>query len=205
VCVNGGQRAEVPGTWSATLEWLVGRLAPQFPEVRFVEVRYRIKSWQRLGECIDDCRAAIGLAGAEEVALLGFSMGGAVSIAVAGESNVEAVVGLAPWIPDPLDLNGLRGKRLTVIHGALDRSIPFIPGVSPSHSRRGYERARALGAEGRYVVVPGGLHGVAVRSRRGNLVTFPRASRWAEVVGEELERFASSDTVTARSTYAASG
>ena len=27
VCVNGGQSAQVPGTWSASLEWLVGRLA----------------------------------------------------------------------------------------------------------------------------------------------------------------------------------
>ena len=31
VCVNGGQRAHVEGTWSASLEWLVGRLAPRFP------------------------------------------------------------------------------------------------------------------------------------------------------------------------------
>ena len=27
VCVNGGQGNEVPGTWSATLEWLVGCIA----------------------------------------------------------------------------------------------------------------------------------------------------------------------------------
>ena len=25
VCVNGGQAGEVPGTWSASLEWLLGR------------------------------------------------------------------------------------------------------------------------------------------------------------------------------------
>jgi len=28
VCVNGGQAAEVEGTWSASLEWLVRRVAP---------------------------------------------------------------------------------------------------------------------------------------------------------------------------------
>ena len=33
VCVNGGQAAEVEGTWSASLEWLVTRLAPRFPEL----------------------------------------------------------------------------------------------------------------------------------------------------------------------------
>src|SRR5688500_12623184 len=52
VCVNGGQGRDVPGTWSATLEWLVGRLAPAFPGLGFAEVRYRIKSWSRLGMCV---------------------------------------------------------------------------------------------------------------------------------------------------------
>src|SRR4029078_8436011 len=84
VCVNGGTGKEVPGTWAPTLELLVQRLAPQFPELSFVEVRYRIKSWKRLTWCIDDCRSAITLAaseGAEEIALLRFSMGGAGPIA----------------------------------------------------------------------------------------------------------------------------
>ena len=40
VCVNGGQGSEVEGTWSASLEWLVRRLAPQFPALGFAEVRY---------------------------------------------------------------------------------------------------------------------------------------------------------------------
>ena len=56
VCVNGGQAGEVEGTWSASIEWLVQRLAPRLPELRFVEVRYRIKSWRRLGWCVDDAR-----------------------------------------------------------------------------------------------------------------------------------------------------
>ena len=34
VCVNGGQAGEVEGTWSASLEWLVRRLAPRLPNVR---------------------------------------------------------------------------------------------------------------------------------------------------------------------------
>ena len=86
MCVNGGSGREVPGTWSATLEWLVRRLAPEFPSISFLEVRYRIKSWKQLGWCIEDCRAAMSLAvedGAEELALLGFSMGGAVAISAA--------------------------------------------------------------------------------------------------------------------------
>ncbi len=65
VCVNGGQAAEVEGTWSATLEWLVRRLAPQFPALAFAEVRYRIKSWNTLDWCVEDARAAVARLGAQ--------------------------------------------------------------------------------------------------------------------------------------------
>lgn len=188
VCVNGGQAREVEGTWSASVEWLVQRLSPRLPELRFAEVRYRVKSWRRLESCVEDARAAVYEVGAPRVALLGFSMGGAVSIAIAGEPHVEEVVGLAPWIPDELDVSTLRRKRLTVLHGALDRWLPGIPGVSASHSRKGYERARERGAEGRYVLIPGALHGIALRSPWGRLVTLPKADRWAELVEEELRR-----------------
>ena len=191
VCVNGGQAREVEGTWSASVEWLVRELAPRLPELGFAEVRYRVKSWRRLESCVDDARAAVDAVGAPRVALLGFSMGGAVSIAIAGEPQVEAVVGLAPWIPDQLDVSTLRRKRLAVIHGALDRWLPGIPGVSASHSRKGFERARERGADGRYVLIPGGLHGVALRSPWGKLLPLPKADRWAELVEEELRRFSS--------------
>jgi pimeloyl-ACP methyl ester carboxylesterase len=189
VCVNGGQGAEVPGTWSATLEWLVRRLAPGFPGLRFGEVRYRIKSWKRLDLCVDDARAAIERLGAERTLILGFSMGGAVAITAASHPGVEEVLGLGPWIPDRLDVSPLRGKRLVVIHGGLDRWLPGIPGVSPASSRRGFERALAAGAEGSYVTIPGAVHGTAVRTPGGRLVPLPRAQRWAELVRQELERF----------------
>ena len=191
VCVNGGQQREVEGTWSASVEWLVRQLAPRLPELAFAEVRYRVKSWRRLESCVEDARAAIYEVGARRVALLGFSMGGAVSIAVAAEPKVEEVIGLAPWIPDELDVSTLRGKRLSVIHGSLDRWLPGIPGVSPSHSRKGFDRARERGADGSYTLVPGGVHGIALRSPWGKLVTLPKARRWAELVEAELRRFVS--------------
>jgi dienelactone hydrolase len=190
VCVNGGQAREVEGTWSATSEWLVRKLAPRLPELGFAEVRYRVKSWRRLESCVEDARAAVEEVDAPRVVLLGFSMGGAVSIAIADEPRVAEVIGLAPWIPDQLDVKTLRGKRLTVIHGGLDRWLPGVPGVSASHSKKGYERARERGAEGRYVLIPGGLHGVALRPW-GRLVALPKADRWAELVEEELRRFVS--------------
>ena len=190
VCVNGGQARELEGTWSASIEWLVRRLAPRIPGLGFAEVRYRIRSWKRLESCFEDARAAVREVAAPRTLLLGFSMGGAVSIGIAAEPGVEGVVGLAPWIPDELDVSGLRGKRLAVFHGALDRWLPGIPGVSARHSRRGFDRARERGAEGTYVVIPGALHGVALRTPSGGLLALPRATRWAELVEDELQGFA---------------
>ncbi|HXK15140.1 MAG TPA: hypothetical protein VNH45_11435 [Gaiellaceae bacterium] len=191
VCVNGGQAAEVEGTWSASLEWLVRRLAPQFPELVFGEVRYRVKSWNKLDWCVEDARTAVAQMGARRSLLLGFSMGGAVSVRTADEPSVENVLGLAPWLPDRLSVEPLAGKRLRVLHGSLDRALPGIPGVARALSRRGFERALALGATGDYTLIRGGLHGVAVRAPSGRLVALPRAAKWASLVAEELTAFAS--------------
>ncbi len=187
VCVNGGQASEVEGTWSASLEWLVRRLARRFSSLGFVEVRYRVKSWKRLDLCVADARAAIRESAAERTLLLGFSMGGAVAITAADEPSVERVLGLAPWIPDQLGLEPLRGRRFDVLHGSLDRWLPGIPGVSPVLSRRGFERARALGIEGTYELIGGALHGIAIRAYPGRIVPLPRAGMWAQKVSAQLE------------------
>ena len=189
VCVDGGQGGEAAGTWSATIEWLVKRLAPKFPELGFGEVRYRTKSWKQLDRCIEDARAAVEALGGDRTTILGFSMGGAVAIAAADEPSVERIVGLAPWIPDRLGLETLRGKRLDVLHGSFDRYLPGIPGVSPTNSRRGFERARALGSTGSYTLIRGGLHGVAVRVPGGMLVPLPRAGLWLSLLAMQLDGF----------------
>jgi len=188
VCVNGGQAGEVEGTWSASLEWLVRRLAPRFAELVFAEVRYRVKSWRRLEACIADARAAVRAAGRDRTLLLGFSMGGAVAISAADERSVGGVLGLGPWIPDRLSLDALRGRRLDILHGSLDRGLPGIPGVSPASSRRAFERARALGIPGRYELIPGALHGIALRSHWGALVPLPRAAAWERRVADRLSQ-----------------
>ncbi len=186
--VNGGTARRLPGTWSATSEWLADRLVPRFPTIAFVEVRYRVKSWHELDACIEDASAALD-AVARGTILVGFSMGGAVAIVVSRDTRVDAVLGLAPWIPPQLPFEGLAGKRFDVVHGAWDRWFPGIPGVSPGHSRAGFDRARAAGAKGTYTLVPRGLHGVALR-RRGRLVTLPAAGRWLAPTTAALERFA---------------
>ena len=187
--VNGGQAGEVEGTWSASIEWLVRRLAPRFPQLTFGEVKYRIKSWNQLDWCIEDARDAIEAFAAPHTLLLGFSMGGAVAVGCARESGVETVLGLAPWFPERLSLEPLRGRRLRVLHGSLDRGLPGIPGVSPASSRRAFERARALGVEGEYTIIPGALHGIALRAHWGRPLPLPRASTWAQLVADELVRF----------------
>ena len=187
VCVNGGTGADVAGTWSASLEWLVRRLAPRFPDLAFGEVKYRIKSWRRLDMCAEDARAAIEDMDARNTLLIGFSMGGAVAIKAADHPSVTEVVGLAPWIPDRLDLSPLDGRRLVVLHGSLDRYLPGIPGVSPSNSRRGYERAQARGVDATYTLIPGALHGIAVRAPGGRLIPLPRARKWASYVASAVE------------------
>ncbi len=191
VWLGGGRQAEEPGTWSASNEWLVNRLAPGFPGLGFVEVRYRVKSWQRLELCIEDARAALQAAsegGADRILLVGFSMGGAVAVSAADHPAVGSVLGLAPWLPDRLALDALAGRRFAVIHGALDRSLPGIPGVSAASSRHGLERARAHASEVQYTLISGGLHGAALRPRWG-LTRLPRAARWAKLVGREIDRF----------------
>ena len=188
VLVNGGSARAVPGTWSATSELLTTDLIPRFPELAFVEVRYRLKTWNALDSCMEDGRAALDLL-ARRSLLVGFSMGGAVSIGIASHSDVTGVLGLAPWIPERLSLDGLRGKRLDVLHGSWDRYLPGIPGVSAASSRRGFDRARALGIEGTYTVIPRGLHGAALRRRSGAILRLPRAAAWVAGVEQHLTRF----------------
>ena len=192
VLVNGGSARPVAGTWSATSELLARELAPRFPDIAFVEVRYRLKTWKELDWCMADAREAIEEAerrGARRVALVGFSMGGAVSIGVAGDETVAGVIGLAPWIPPELRLDGLRGKRLDVLHGTWDRYLPGIPGVSPAHSRAAFDRVHAAGVAGTYRLIARGLHGAAVRGRNGALVRLPRSRSWVAETAAALSRY----------------
>ena len=194
ILVNGGSARTVPGTWSATSELLATELAPRFTELAFAEVKYRTKTWNELDSCMADARAALDLV--ERPALLvGFSMGGAVSIGVSAHPSAVGVLGLAPWIPERLSLEGLAGKRLDVLHGSWDRYLPGIPGVSASSSRRGFDRARALGIEGTYALIERGLHGAALRRRSGAIVRLPRAQAWVDRVGERLAFFQDSTSL----------
>jgi dienelactone hydrolase len=187
VLVNGGRAGRVEGDWSASLEWLVDRIAPARPDLAFHEVRYRIKSWTRLDMCIQDAAAAVAtVAGHGPVTLIGFSMGGAVSIAVAGHPAVTDVIGLAPWIPGELDVHALRGRRVSIVHGSLDAGLPGVPGVRPASSRRGADRIEAAGVPVDYTLIRGAVHPIAVRTPWGRPFPAPRAATWARHVARAL-------------------
>jgi hypothetical protein len=76
-----------------------------------------------------------------------------------------------------------------VIHGSWDRYLPGIPGVSAASSKRGFERAQALGVAGTYTLIPRGLHGAAIRRRSGKIQRLPRAGAWVAAVEQHLARF----------------
>ena len=192
ICMNGGVARAVPGDWSPSIEWLVGQLAPRFPEIGFAEVRYRIKSWRALDSLVADAHDAVAVVrarGASRLALLGFSAGGAASLVCAGQEGIREVIALAPWIPEQLELAQLDGARIRVIHGSLDGTRVGVLGVHPSHSRAGVARLRAAGADASHTVIRGGVHGIAIRPF-GRIVRLPHARDWRELVSEELVRFA---------------
>lgn len=192
MCVGGGSSKPRAGDWGATLEWLVARLAPSFPRLGLVEVRYRVRSWREIESCIADARAAIETsldAGASRCALLGFSMGGAVSVATAGHPAVSHVVGLAPWLPDRLDGSTLVSRRLAVVHGQVDAWLPFIPGVSVSRTRVAVDRFSAQGVDTSHELVRGGVHGLALRAPWGGLLRLPRAGAWIDPISRALREF----------------
>ena len=188
VCVNGGGRGEVAGTWSSTVEWLVERLAPRFPKLRFGEVRYRIKSWRRLDLCVEDGLAAIAALEPRRTVMLGFSMGGTVSVRLAAQPSVATVVEVGAVAPGAARSLAARGQAARHPPRQPGQPLPGIPGVTARSSKHAYERAVARGIDASYTVIRGGLHGAAVRAPGGRTVPLPRAGAWLEAIASELER-----------------
>jgi dienelactone hydrolase len=177
--------------FSASITWLLERLGRELPELAYAELRYRDRSWRALGECLQDAREALAaLPLSASVVLVGFSMGGGIAIGSAGDPRVLGVIGLAPWAPDGIPLDGLRGKRLAIVHGSRDRHLPFLPGVPPEHSRRLLERADAAGARTSHRLIPGAVHAIAVRTPVG-LLALPHGGAWATAVASVLRELAS--------------
>lgn len=178
--INGGTARDLPGTWSASTQYLVDALAPRFPDVGFAETKYRIRSWRRFEMCLQDGRAAldhVADAGATQIVLIGFSLGGAVSTQLADHPLVTTVIGLAPWLPQELPTDAMTGRAFHVLHGTRD-PLPGTSGVSPASSRAGFDRILAAGATGSYSLIPLGIHAIALRAPWGGRIPMPRARAW---------------------------
>ena len=187
VLLNGGlaRRCPVRGARPASC-WRRARAAVSGARLRRGALSDQVVECARLVH--GGRRAALDLAGRPSL-LVGFSMGGAVSIGVAGHPAVTAVLGLAPWIPERLSLDGLRDKRFDVLHGSWDRYLPGIPGVSAASSRRGFERAQALGIEARTPSSRVAFTAPRCGAARAQLQRLPRAGAWVAGVGQRLARF----------------
>ncbi|MEZ5081082.1 MAG: hypothetical protein R2878_10600 [Thermoleophilia bacterium] len=190
LCLNGGTSTDRPGTWGASIRWIVRELAPEFPDRCFAEVRYRNRSWRRIESGVADAAAAAAVLAdrtGRAPQVLGYSMGGAVGLILACRTpDIARFVGLAPWIPDQLDLAPLDGRRIDVIHGSLDGWLPLIPGVSVASSRRGVARAREAGADAHHTVIRGAIHAVAFDGPGDLLIPAPRAGRWRDLARNAL-------------------
>jgi dienelactone hydrolase len=184
--LGGSAMRTAPPRWSASVTWLLGRLARDAPAFTYAELRYRDRNWRALAESMHDAREALAaLPSSSPIALVGFSMGGGIAIGVAGDGRVQGVVGLAPWVPDQIPLGALRGKRLAIVHGSRDRSLPFLPGVHPAHSQRLLQRAAAAGARTSLTTIEGAIHGIAIGTPFG-LLALPHAAEWKDAVAERL-------------------
>jgi pimeloyl-ACP methyl ester carboxylesterase len=186
VCANGGRAAEVPGTWSASIEWLVRGLAPRFPELRFVELRYRVRSWKRLDLCVEDALAAVDAAGAERTLLMGFSMGGAVAVRAASHpSVVSAFSALRPGCPtsSTFPLSADDGSTSSTARSTAGCRDPRCQPFALAPRLRASEEARD-----RRLVHAHLRRGACDRAAEpvGGLVPLPRAPRWAELTAARI-------------------
>lgn len=170
--------------WSASIAWLLTRLGREIPGFAYAELRYHNRSWRAIAECVRDAREALEILPAESAVVpIGFSMGGGIAIAIAGDPRVHTVIGLAPWAPEQIPLEQLRGKRVSLIHGSRDRYLPFLPGVPPEHSRRLMARAADAGASTSLTLIEGAIHAIAVSTPFG-LVPLPHARAWSAAVAK---------------------
>ena len=129
--------------------------------------------------------------GAERCSI-GFSMGGAVSIGVAGHDAVARrarAVALDPGAPVA------RRAAREAARRPPGRAGPLPARDSRASARelaRGFERARALGVEGTYELIPAACTAAPSAGPSGRLVRLPRWRAWVDAVGAELERFQAS-------------
>ena len=148
VCVNGGQGKRGAGHLERDARVARPRAGAALPRAR---ASPRCATGSSRGSvldlCIEDCRAAIAATGAEPDAAARV-LDGRRGRDRRGRRPARRGRGRARALdPRPARRRAARAASAsTSLHGSLDRWLPGIPGVSPSLSRRGFERALARSA-----------------------------------------------------------
>lgn len=180
---GGAERGWVPMTWWSPSSL---RMLPFVPDlhlftherVAVVRLKNRWLGWNGDGRtALEDARWALDVIRAElpglPIAIVGHSMGGRVALRLAGEPDVRAVVGLAPWIveDDPLDIPD--AVQLLLMHGSWDRiTDPALTARLAASLRDEGKRALFVGVNGIHSMLfhPGTWHRTTARFVRDVLL-----------------------------------
>ena len=180
VCVNGGTSAEVPGTWSASVEWLVRRLAHRFPAPRLPrgalpdQVVAAARALRRGRAQPRSTRH--GRAGRRSSPCSASRWAAPSPFGTPAAAGVELVAGVNPWLPPAAR------ARDAARTAARDRARRLRRAAAADPRREAVDVARRRpSARGRSAstssatIVPRGFHAVALRRRGGGMFALPGA------------------------------
>lgn len=125
-------------------------------------LRFSVRGWNGVeASPVGDARAALAAIGDEypgmQVVLVGHSMGGRVALAVADDTRVTDVIGLAPWVV-PGEVRWPSGLRGLLVHGLPDRT------TSAKASRAIVESLQTQGKQASFVGLEGENHAMLRRA-----------------------------------------
>ena len=149
--------------WMAPFAWAVRRRDRTLAAYR---LRNRVFGWNGTAtDPVPDARWALARLRARHpgapIVVVGHSMGGRVAARIAGDDDVSAVVGLAPWLPAGDPVTTRPGQPVLLLYGDRDRV------TSPQATSAMAQRMRACGADVTYEEMSGDGHAM-----------LPRVWRW---------------------------